>query len=83
MNETNILKKQRKKISWNAPAGYLTREQTMKKLGVSSSTLRRIVIEGNFIEDGESIKFRRKRCYLINAVDKYINDQIEACKAGR
>jgi hypothetical protein len=71
----------KKAISWKAPEGYLTREQTMQKLGVSGSTLRRIVVEGNFTEDGESIKFRKKRCYLSTAVDKYLNDQIKACSA--
>lgn len=61
----------KKTKTWNAPEGYFTRQETMVKLGISSSTLHRIVQEGNFIEDGETIRFRGKRLYRKDAVDKY------------
>ena len=53
----------KKTKTWNAPEGYFTRQETMDKLGISSSTLNRIVQEGNFTEDGETIRFRGKRLY--------------------
>lgn len=68
-----------KKRAWNAPKGYLTRQETIDRLGISSSTLARIVNEGNFIEDGESIRFRGKRLFLETAVDKYFQSQVKAC----
>ena len=46
----------------------------MDKLGISSSTLHRIVQEGNFTEDGETIRFRGKRLYRKDAVEKYFKD---------
>ncbi|NDW19432.1 DNA-binding protein [Dysgonomonas sp. 216] len=62
----------------NAPEGYFTRQETMDKLGISSSTLHRIVQEGNFTEDGETIRFRGKRLYRKDAVEKYFESQVEA-----
>ena len=72
----------KKERAWNAPDGYLTRQETMTRLGVSSSTLHRIVVnEGNFIQDGESIRFRGKRLYKKDAVESYMLSQIEACSS--
>lgn len=71
-----------KERAWNAPEGYLTRKETMIRLGVSSSTLHRIVVdEGNFTEDGESIRFRGKRLYRKDAVENYMASQIQACSS--
>lgn len=68
----------KKTKTWNAPEGYFTRQETMDKLGISSSTLHRIVQEGNFTENGETIRFRGKRLYRKDAVDKYFESQVEA-----
>lgn len=68
----------KKTKTWNAPEGYFTRQETMDKLGISSSTLHRIVQEGNFTEDGETIRFRGKRLYRKDAVEKYFDSQVEA-----
>lgn len=68
----------KKTKKWNAPKGYFTRQETMDKLGISSSTLHRIVQEGNFTKDGETIRFRGKRLYRKDAVEKYFKSQVEA-----
>lgn len=67
-----------KKKTWNAPDRYLTRKQTMEKLGISSSTLYRIYnSEKHFSGIGESIRFRGKRLYLKDAVEKYFEEVIK------
>ena len=58
--------------------GYLNLHQTCEALGIKRTTLYRIIHEGAFNGQAETIVHRNKRWFLEEAIDRYIQSIINS-----
>lgn len=77
-SQSSPIKKIRK---YRAPLGYLTTKQTCNILGITYSTLYRMIAEGEFSED-ETIRFRGKRIFKESAIYNYI-EKLKAISSSK
>ena len=58
--------------------GYLNLPQTCQALGVKRTTLYKIISEGAFTDNDATIVHRNKRWFSEKAIDKYIQQIVQA-----
>lgn len=56
---------------------YLYAKEVCVRLGISGKTLYRILCSGAFSQPGDTFKLRRDRLYSEEAIERYIDEQIE------
>lgn len=69
LNQTTMLIHRGKK--------YLYTKEVCVRLGISEKTLYRILCSGAFTQPGDTFKIRRDRLYSEEAIDRYIDQQIQ------